>query len=128
MRTPWLMLLRAWMGAKALALARDDHLEAAVHQRALGEQPLAFDGDPRVGVLGDVLRAVVEAGPGRRHGVGVDVVHQVLDPQVFHAQVELAAQLAADLLRVPGEEQDALSGREGDRLAGLHECGHELFI
>ena len=61
------MLLRAWIGANdaaiamrmpdhfsactavsreradALALAGDDHLEAAVDQRALGEQALAVD-------------------------------------------------------------------------------------
>jgi glycosyltransferase involved in cell wall biosynthesis len=41
---------------------------------------------------------VVEADPRRRHGVGVDVVEQVVDARVLHAQVELAGELAADQL------------------------------
>ena len=112
------MLLRAWMGANeaaiamripdhfsactavsreradALAVAGDDDLEVAVHERALGEEPLAVHRDAGVGVARDVLGPVVEAGPGRGHGVGVDVVQQVLDAQVLHAQVELAARAA----------------------------------
>ncbi len=71
------------------------------------------------------LRAIsagcpVEADPGRGHDVGVDVVEQVLDPQIGHPQVELAAQLAADQLRILGQEEDPLAGGQSDQLLGLH--------
>jgi hypothetical protein len=97
-------------GADALAVAGDDDLEPARHERPFRKEALLVHGDSGIGVACDVLRPVVEAGPGRRHGVGVDVVHEVLDPQVLHAEVEIAAQLAADELGVLGQEEDALAG------------------
>jgi hypothetical protein len=57
---------------------------------------------------------VAEAHPGRRHDVGVDVVEQLGRIDVLHAQVELAAQLGADALRILGQEQHALRGVERD--------------
>ena len=39
---------------------------------------------------------------------------KVDDLQVPHPQVELAAKLPADQLRVLGEEEDALAGSRGD--------------
>src|SRR5687768_10180960 len=50
----------------------------------------------------------------------------VLDPQILHAEVQRARQLAADEVGVLGEEQDALAGSEGD--GGLdHRCGRLLL-
>ena len=49
---------------------------------------------------------------------------QVLDPQVLHLQVQLAAQLAADQLRVLGQEQDALAGRQGHSIGNAHRHSH----
>jgi len=106
--------------AHALAVARDDHLEVAGDERSLREQPLAVDGDAGVRVLGDLFGLVVEAGPRRRHRVGVDVVEQILEPQILHPQVELAAQLPADELRILGQEEHALAARERDRIVRLH--------
>src|SRR5262249_27961063 len=74
-----------------------------------------------VGVAGDVGGAPVEAGPRRGHGVGVDVVEQVVDGQVGHAQLQLAAQLTADQLRGLGEEQHPLAGGERDFRLRLHD-------
>ena len=61
-------------GTGALALPRDDHLEAAVHQCPGLEHPLSLVHQAGVGVLGDFLRVVVEADPGGGDRVGVDVV------------------------------------------------------
>ena len=141
--TPWLTLLPAWIGAKEAAIgdpdarpllrlhrrlpgaadplpvAGDDHLEATVPQGVPGEQPLAVDDQPGVGVPGDVLRPVAEADPGRGHGVRVDVVEEIVHPQVVHRQVELSGELPADEVRVLGQEEDPLAGGEADDLGGL---------
>ena len=61
---------------------------------------------------------VAEAHPRRRHRVGVDVVEQVLDLQVLHAEVERARQLAADRLGVLRQEEDPLPRRQRDALRG----------
>ena len=105
---PALALRRSFTaGAGALALARDDDLEAAVDERVLLEHALAFVHEASIGVLCDFRRLVVEANPGRRHHVGVDVVEQILDGEVLHAQVEALVELLADELQVFGQEEDA---------------------
>jgi hypothetical protein len=63
---------------------------------------------------------VAEADPGRGHGVGIDVVEQILDGQVCHAEVQLARELAADQVRVLGQEEDPLAGGQTDDLGGFH--------
>ena len=63
---------------------------------------------------------MLEAHPGRRHHVGVDVVEQLVDPEVVHGEVDLARELAPDQLRVLGQEEHPLSGGETDDLGRLH--------
>ena len=105
---PALALRRGFTaGAGALALAGDDDLEAAVDERVFLEHALAFVHEASVGVLGDLRRLVVEADPGRRHHVGVDVVEQILDGEVLHAQVEPLVELLADELQILRQEEDA---------------------
>ncbi len=105
---PALALRRGFTaGAGALALAGDDDLEAAVDERVLFEDALAFVHQSRVGVLGDLRRFVVEADPCRRHHVGVDVVEQILDGEVLHAQVEPLVELLADELQIFRQKEDA---------------------
>ena len=87
-----------------------------------GNEPLAVDDQPRVGIAGDVFRLVVEADPGRGHGVGVDVVEQILDAKVLHLQVELAAELPADELGVFGQKKNALAGRKRHDFGWFHRC------
>src|SRR3972149_4939540 len=60
--------------------------------------------------------------PRRREGGGVDVVEQVPDGDVVHAQVELAGELVLDEFRVLGEKQHPLAGREPKR------PGHERCL
>ena len=106
--------------AHPFAESRDDDLEVAVDQRVALEQPLPVDDQAGVGVAGDVLRPMAEADPGRRHGVGVDVVQQVLDGQLLHAEVHLPAELPADQIGVFGEEEDPLAGGQPDGVRRLH--------
>jgi hypothetical protein len=113
-------------GADTLAVAGDDHLEPARHERAFREEALLVHGDAGVRVARDVLRPVVEAGPGRRHGVRVDVVHEVGDAKVLHAEVQLSAELAADQVGVLREEEDALAGGQRNR-ALAHGVGGSLL-
>src|SRR5207237_9937220 len=98
----------------------DDYLEIAVDERVLIEEPLAVDDESRVRIASEVLRPVIEADPGGRHRVGVDVVEQNFDAEVLHLQVELAAKLLADELRILGEEEDALAGSELDEGGRFH--------
>ena len=104
--------------ADAFAVAGDDDLEVAVAQRVRREEPLAVDDEAGVGVAGDVFRLVVEADPGRGHGVGVDVVQQVLDAEILHLQVELAAELPADELRDPWSGTERASRGESVMISG----------
>ena len=92
-----------------LPIPRDDHLEAAVEQGSVREEALAVDHQTGVGVARNLFGPVAEADPGRRHGVGVDVVEQVIHRQLRHRQVELSGQLAADQLGILGQEQDPLA-------------------
>ena len=98
--------------ADALLLAGDDHLEVAAAERVALEQPLAAEGEPGVGVSRQLLRIVVEADPRRRHRVGVDVVEEILRRDVIRGEVDLAGELLADELGVPGEKQDPLARGE----------------
>jgi hypothetical protein len=68
---------------------------------------------------------VAETHPGRRHDVGVDVVEQVFGPNVFHAQVQLARELAPDQRGVLGEEQHALPRVQSDDGAAARERSDE---
>ena len=107
-------------GADPFAIAADDHFEVAVLQRVGREEPLAIDDQSRVRVACDLFRFVVEADPCRRHGVGVDVVEEIVDGEVAHPQIELAAELFADELRIFGEEENALARSEADRVGRSH--------
>ena len=95
--------------AHALAVAGDDDLEAPVHERPGREEAPPIDDQAGVGVDRDLGGQVVEADPPRSHGIGVDVVEQIRDPDVVRPQVQLAAQLAADELRVLGQVEYALA-------------------
>ena len=63
---------------------------------------------------------MIEAHPGGRHRVGVDVVEEILDFQVLHQKVELTAELLADELGLFGEEEDAFAGSEVDDGGRFH--------
>ena len=106
--------------ADPLAQPRHDHFEVAVDQRVALEQPLAVDDQAGVGVARQILRPVREADPRRRHGIRVDVVEQLVDRQVAHAQIQLAAQLATDQLGILGQKQRSLVGREAYDLRWSH--------
>ena len=106
--------------ADPLAVAGDDDLEVAVLQGVALEQALAVDDQSGVGIAGDVLRPVAEADPRRGHRVRIDVVEEIVHRQVVHPEVQLAAELAADQLRILGQEEDPLAGGQADDLGWLH--------
>ena len=118
---PLLRLDRRLSGAAdTLTETGNDDLEATRDQRITFEESLAVDDQAGVGLPGQVLWAMIEADPGRRHGVGVDVVEEVLDRHVGHRQIELPGELAPNQVGVLGEEQDALTGGDSDPLRGPH--------
>ena len=96
--------------ADALAKTRDDHFEVPVDEGIALEEALTVDDQAGISVSGQILGAVGEADPGRRHGVRVDVVEEIVDGQIRHAQIELALELPADEVRVFGQEQHPLTG------------------
>ena len=63
---------------------------------------------------------MVEAHPARRHGVGIDVVQEILGIYVAEGEVELPAQLPTDELRVLGEKEDPLAWSQADELSRKH--------
>ena len=80
---------------------------------------LPGDDKPRIRILRDLFRVVVEAHPGRRHHVGVDVVEQLVGREVAHRQRERAGELLPDLLGVLRQIKDALARGERET-AGRH--------
>jgi hypothetical protein len=50
---------------------------------------------------------MAEANPGRSHGIGIDIVEQIVNGELLHFEVQLAGELLANQLRVLGEEEDS---------------------
>ena len=86
----------------ALAMPGDDGLEATVQQCTRFEHSPSLIHQPRVSILGDDSRLVVEADPSRSHDIGVDVVKQIIDPEVFHMQIETFVELLANQPEILG--------------------------
>jgi hypothetical protein len=63
---------------------------------------------------------VVEADPGRGHGIGVDVVQQVVDRQILHREIQLTGELSPDELRILGQKEDPLSRGQGYGIGRFH--------
>ena len=96
----------------------DDGLEATVQQCTRFEHSPSLIHQPRVSILGDDSRLVVEADPSRSHDIGVDVVKQIIDPEVFHMQIETFVELLANQPEILGEEQDPLARSQGNLCRG----------
>ena len=101
--------------ARALALARDDHLEAAVHQRARSKTRFCA-----LSIRPAYASSAMSSGRWRKH-THAGVITSVLmsssrssGSTSDHATVDFAAQLAPDLFQVLEQEQDALFWRERD--------------
>ena len=114
----------------AFALAGDDDFEISVFQCVLSEHPQAVVHETGVGIFGDLGRVVIKANPSRRHDVGVDVVEQVVNRQIFHAKIEPVVELLLDEVQIFGEEQHALPRCQGDVFrwsVGAHDSPSNLF-
>lgn len=111
---------------RAFALAAYDGLEVAVRQRKGAKHPLAPVHEPRIGVDAHRLRTVIEAHPGGRHDVGVDVVEQVLDAEIGHAKGQPVVKLTRDEVQILGQVENALRWLEANvvRRSVAH---HTLF-
>ena len=93
-------------------------LEPTVQQGVRLEHAPAFVNQTGVGILGYDCRLVVEANPSRSHDVGVDIVEQILNTEVRHAQVETLVELPANQLEVLREEEHPLAWGQGYLLRG----------
>jgi hypothetical protein len=105
------LALRRGLAARADSFLRSghDHFEVSVAQRPGRDEALARDHQSGIGVVGDRGGVVVKTNPGRGHGIGVDVVEQVLGANLAGAQRELAGELTGDALGIFGEVENSLS-------------------
>jgi hypothetical protein len=101
-----------------LAMPGHYDLEPPVQQGVRLEHTPAFVNQAGVGILGYDCRFVVEADPSRSHDIGVDVVKQIIDPEIFHMQIETFVELLANQPEILGEEQDPLARGQGNLCRG----------
>ena len=66
-------------GACAFTLSRNDYFEVSLSQSVLTEHAQAVVHETGVGVFCDFRRVVVKTYPSGGHGIGVDVVKQVVN-------------------------------------------------
>ena len=101
-------------GTRSLALARNDDFEVSVFEGVFSEHAQTVVHQSSVCIFGNFRRVVVKAHPSGRHDIGVDVIEQVLNGQIFHSEVEAIVELLLDEVQILGQEEDPLSGCQGN--------------